>query len=462
MYNTYTMIVVSDIWAEALSILSGRLQAISFEVWIEKLEPLCFTQNRLILLANSQSSKKTIENKYLDTIKEAVTEVNALITDVIIITENQKEKYLKEKDYIFNNELVVSNKKPVKDNGFSFSKKYTFDTFVVGKSNEIAVAAAQTVAEHPGGNFNPLFLYGGVGLGKTHLMHAIGNYIKEHSPHLKILYTTAEKFTSDFINSINQNKVNKSATAEFKEKYRCVDVLMIDDIQFWSRSTGSQEAIFHIFNDLYQNDKHIIITSDRPPKEIAQLEERLRTRFEWGLTEEIKPPDLETRIAILKRKATGQNFFLTDDVAYFIAKNVQSNVRDMEGLLNKVIFYSSLTGSLVDSIQSAQEALRDYIQINKESIDANDIINTTARFYNVTPADIIGKRRTKEVVEPRMIAIYLIRDLLNIPLQSIGEIFGGRDHTTIINARDKIEDQLKSNSHVQNAVKDIKDMLYRR
>ena len=212
------MIVVSDIWAEALSILSGRLQAISFEVWIEKLEPLCFTQNRLILLANSQSSKKTIENKYLDTIKEAVTEVNALITDVIIITENQKEKYLKEKDYIFNNELVVSNKKPVKDNGFSFSKKYTFDTFVVGKSNEIAVAAAQTVAEHPGGNFNPLFLYGGVGLGKTHLMHAIGNYIKEHSPHLKILYTTAEKFTSDFINSINQNKVNKSATAEFKEK----------------------------------------------------------------------------------------------------------------------------------------------------------------------------------------------------------------------------------------------------
>ena len=235
-----------------------------------------------------------------------------------------------------------------------------------------------------------------------------------------------------------------------------------DIFRFISREVEYCVKPLTAFNDLYQNDKHIIITSDRPPKEIAQLEERLRTRFEWGLTEEIKPPDLETRIAILKRKAAGQNFFLTDDVAYFIAKNVQSNVRDMEGLLNKVIFYSSLTGSLVDSIQSAQEALRDYIQINKESIDANDIINTTARFYNVTPADIIGKRRTKEVVEPRMIAIYLIRDLLNIPLQSIGEIFGGRDHTTIINARDKIEDQLKSNSHVQNAVKDIKDMLYRR
>ncbi|MCI6976942.1 MAG: chromosomal replication initiator protein DnaA, partial [Clostridiales bacterium] len=303
--------------------------------------------------------------------------------------------------------------------------------------------------------------YGGVGLGKTHLMHAIGNYINAKFPQKRIMYITTDKYIADYVESIRDSKTSVA----FREKYRSVDVLMIDDIQFIASKQGTQEALFHTFNDLYQNDKHIIISSDRPPKEIAPLEERLRTRFQWGLLADIQPPDIETRIAILKKKADAENFYLSDDVASFIASNMENNIRDLEGLLNKVMFYSQLSGQPA-SLAIAKEALSGYIETKKEHFDAYDVLSTTCKYFGVSENDVIGKKKNKEFVEPRMIAIYLICDMLSVPLVSIGGIFGGRDHATIIHARDKISDLISSNSGASQKLKiqinDIKDMLYKR
>lgn len=455
------MININALWNDSLTRLSGKVQAISYEVWIEKLEPVCFVDNALVLLAGSASSKNTVQKNYQKTILEAVKEVNPVINDVIIVTESEKEGYLKKQAYNFEGELVIKDSpKPREEKGFSFNKKYTFENFVVGKSNEIALSAAMAVAEHPGGRFNPLFIYGGVGLGKTHILHAIGNYVNSKFPSKKIMYITTEKFTYELIEAIRTG--DKTLNRDFREKYRNVDVLMIDDIQFLAGKTASQEALFHTFNELYQNDKHIIICSDRPPKDISPLEERLRTRFQCGLIADIQAPDIETRVAILQKKAEQENFYLTDEVALFIARNIETNIRDMEGLLNKVIFYSSLSGHPVTTVSVAEEALKDYLDIKKESIDAYDILNTTCKYFNVSSADIIGKKKNKEFVEPRMVAIYLITELLSMPLVSIGSIFGGRDHTTIIHARNKIADNITHDNKLKIQVNDIKDMLYKR
>lgn len=455
------MIDINTLWNDTKIKLSARLQAISYEVWIEKLEPICFIGHTLVLQTGSQSSKNTIVKNYRETILEAVKEVNPIISDVKIIIESEKADCLKQQDYTLGDELVVKKVEKSDDAGFSFNKKYTFSNFVVGKSNELAFAAAQAVSEHPGGRFNPLFIYGGVGLGKTHLMHAIGNYINAKFPQKRIMYITTDKYIADYVESIRDSKTSVA----FREKYRSVDVLMIDDIQFIASKQGTQEALFHTFNDLYQNDKHIIISSDRPPKEIAPLEERLRTRFQWGLLADIQPPDIETRIAILKKKADAENFYLSDDVASFIASNMENNIRDLEGLLNKVMFYSQLSGQPA-SLAIAKEALSGYIETKKEHFDAYDVLSTTCKYFGVSENDVIGKKKNKEFVEPRMIAIYLICDMLSVPLVSIGGIFGGRDHATIIHARDKISDLISSNNGASQKLKiqinDIKDMLYKR
>lgn len=452
------MIDINSLWNDAKTKLSAKLQAISFEVWIDKLEPICFIGHTLVLLTGSQSSKNTIQKNYNQTILEAVKEINPIITDIKIIIEAEKAECLKLQDYTLGEEIVVKRSEKPADSGFTFNRKYTFSNFIVGKSNEIAVAAAQAVAEHPGGRFNPLFIYGGVGLGKTHILHAIGNYINEKFPSKKIMYITTEKYINDFIESMKPETKNNN----FRQKYRSVDVLMIDDIQFLANRPASQEALFHTFNDLYQNDKHIIISSDRPPKDISPLEERLRTRFQWGLLADIQPPDIETRIAILRKKAEAGNFYLSDEVASFIASNIESNIRDMEGLLNKVMFYCQLSGQQGTSVSVAQEALKDYLDIKKEHFDAYDILETTCKYFNISSKEVIGKKKNKEIVEPRMIAIYLICELLSVPLVSIGNIFGGRDHTTVIHSRDKIAEQIKHDNRLKIFTNDIKDMLYKR
>lgn len=291
-------------------------------------------------------------------------------------------------------------------------------------------------------------------------MHAIGNRIRKTKPSLKVRYITCETFVNEFVDSIKQ-KANTNAMRDFNEKYRSVDVLMIDDIQFIAGKPGFQEGIFHTFNDLYQNNKQIILTSDRPPKEINPLEERLRTRFEWGLIVDIQPPDLETRIAILSKKAEQQNKVYSLELLTFIAQKVDSNIREMEGLLSRVIFYSDLIKKDA-TISIAEEALRDYVDTKKETITAYDIINTTCNYFGITSDDIKGKKRNKNFIIPRQIAIYLITDLLNLPLVSIGELFGGRDHTTVIHARDKIAEQIKVDTKLKLQVSDIKDMIYKR
>lgn len=336
--------------------------------------------------------------------------------------------------------------------------RYTFDNFVVGECNRFAVAAARAVAENPGVKYNPLFIYGGAGLGKTHIMHAIGNYIRKNNRHLKVLYVSSEKFVNELIASIRSKGGN---TFDFRDKYRSADVLMIDDIQFISKKESTQVEMFHTFNDLYQMNKQIIFASDRPPKEIPDLEERLRTRFEWGLIADVQPPDLETRIAILQKKSQMEKYNVPPEVLNFMAQRIESNIREMESLLNKVILLAKLYDKPV-SVELAAEAFKDYKKPAAEAVDAEDIIEATLKLYpNVTKEELLGKKRDKEIVEPRMICIYLIAELLPLPLTSIGSIMGGRDHTTIMHSKNKVATLISKDERIKNKVEDIRNMVYK-
>ena len=458
------MIGKEEFWDDVKNELSKTMQTISYEIWIEKLEPVCFVDSTFVLAANTAMAKKTIDRSYLDQIREVVNSLDSFVTDVEIIVKDQEGEYLEKQSVSLPDKgLIVDEKYSHKNKGEKaspFLEKYTFETFVQGKSNEYALAAAKTVAENPGGKYNPLFIYSGVGLGKTHLLHAIGNYLRKISPKTKVVYANCETMINELISVIRGG--NNEDSNRFREKYRACDVLMIDDIQFLSGKEATQEAFFHIFNDLYQSNKQIIITSDRAPKDLPTLEDRLRTRFSWGLSVDIQPPNMETRVAILKMKAAHENFKLSDEVAEFIAENATTNIREMEGLLNKIIFFSSLANRVIDTKELAYDALQDFIDEKKETLDAEDIVSTVCRYFNITTADIFSKKKTKNIVEPRMIAIYLITDLLSMPLISIGQLFGGRDHTTVIHARDKISEEIKTNPRIKIIVADLKNMLLNR
>lgn len=461
------MVGIEEFWCDAKNELSKVIQAISYEVWIDKLEPVCFIDNKFVLSAITATAKKTIDARYLDAITEVVTKLNPTVTEVEIIIPSKKEEYLnKQTDFIQGGGLIVEkvDKKEKEENSVNpFFEKYTFETFIEGKSNNYALAAAKTVAENPGGKYNPLFIYSGVGLGKTHLLHAIGNYLYKNLPKTKVVYVNSEQMVSEFIAlSINKNNEENN---KFREKYRACDVLMVDDVQFLEKRERTQEAFFHIFNDLYQSNKQIILTSDRSPKELGALEdlqERLISRFAWGLTVDIQVPDTETRIAILKTKAAQEKFNLSDEVAGFIAENSTSNIREMEGLLNKIIFFSSLTNRPIDTKELAYDALQDFIDENKDVLDASDIIAAVCKYFKITTADIYSKKKTKNIVEPRMIAIYLITEMLSLTLVTIGQMFGGRDYTTVIHARDKISEEIKTDKRIKIVVADIKNMLLNR
>ena len=362
------------------------------------------------------------------------------------------------REYLKNNKVDEKNSSKHEEKS-PFMEKYTFDNFVVGKSNQFVYAAARTVAEHPGKRYNPLFIYGGVGLGKTHLLHAIGNYLYEFSPELKILYVTCEQFTNDYIASLYSPTKNK-AIMEFRGKYRNLDVLMVDDIQFLSRGKETQEEFFHTFNELIMNNKQIIICSDRPPKEIETLEDRLRSRFSSGLIHDIQSPDIETRIAILHKKSQLEKYYAEDDVINYIAEHIDSNIRDLEGKLSEVYFLATLNGKKVATMAEAKEIFtKEPVEEIKNDLNPDKIINIVCDYFNISYQDIIGKKKNKEIVEPRMLAIYLISELLNLPLVNIGKIFGGRDHTTIMHSRDKITAEVKSNKKIQNYIKDLKERL---
>ena len=457
------MINIEEFWENAKDELSISIQAISYEVWIEKLEPVCFVDNAMVLSTISANAKRTIDTRYLDTIKEVVSSLNSAITDVIIITPDKKEEYLNKQTVFIEDEGFVTNFVP-EDKGKKkspFLEKYTFENFVVGKSNEYALAACKTIAQNPGGSYNPLFIYSGVGLGKTHLLHAIGNYLFKNRKNANVLYVSAETLVTELISVVRNKSTDENN--KFREKYRSCDVLMVDDVQFLIGKEATQEAFFHIFNDLYQDNKQIILTSDRSPKDLTTLSDRLRTRFGCGLIVDIQVPDLETRVAILKTKAVQSKFMLSDEVAEYIAELAPSNIREMEGLLNRIIFFSSLTNSPIQTREIASEAFAGFLKEKQgETTDASGIIDAVCKYFKISTTDIISKKKTKNIVEPRMIAIYLITELLPMPLVQIGEMFGGRDHTTIIHARDKISEEIKTNPRIKITVADIKNMILNR
>lgn len=443
---------LENLWKAIMEKIEMSVSNVSFEMWFKPLKIVDFKNDKLILSTKSTFAKNQILKNYFDKLKNVVKEIFDQDVEIDILDPSEENDYINEngKKESFTN--AVADKNP-------FSPKYTFDNFVVGKCNQYVYAASRAVAENPGKNLNPLFIYGGVGLGKTHILHAIGNYIREYKPNLKIKYVTCEQFTNDYIESLNQaGKVN--SIGEFRDKYRNVDVLMVDDIQFISKKVSTQEEFFHTFNDLHQCGKQIIISSDRPPQEIETLEERLRTRFKMGLIQDLQMPDFETRVAILRKKCQIEKYSIDEDAINYIADKVDTSVRELEGMLSKVWFLANLMGKPNANLEDAKEAFDDKNEEKNEGgSNAEQIIKAVCDYFNITKADIVGKKRNKEIVEPRMIAIYMIGEMLELPLVAIGEVFGGRDHTTIMHARDKIGKEVKTNKKTLNIINEIKKIL---
>ncbi len=437
------------IWEEALKIIEEEISPVSFETWIQPLIPCRIEGNQLILQAESDFFKDMIVKRNLPIIRNAVKYVTKKEYEIVITTEEEQKAEPKHP--------VRTEKKAENESTRNLNPKYVFDSFVVGNSNRMAHAASLAVAESPAQAYNPLFLYGNSGLGKTHLMHSIGHFILDKNPNAKVLYVTSETFTIELINSIQNNK-----NEEFRNKYRNIDVLMIDDIQFISKKEGTQEEFFHTFNALYESNKQIIISSDRPPKEIKTLEDRLRSRFEWGLIADIQPPDFETRIAILKKKAERDHLVVPDDVMAYIAKNIASNIRELEGALTRIVAFATLTNQDI-SIALAENSLKDIFSEHSSAPLTPELIQqVVAEHYNIRVEDIQGSKKPKNIAFPRQVSMYLCRKLLDISLPKIGESFGGRDHTTVIYAISKIEKQLETDTVLQKTIlqleKEIKEV----
>lgn len=443
---------ISVIWQQVLEKLELRISSVSFMLWIKTIKPIEIDdKDNFIIAAQSVSAKNQILRNFIDKINDCCFEVVGKPLKLVVLDPNEEIEYLKNNRV---EEKNVSNKEEKNP----FVEKFTFDNFVVGKSNQFVYAAARTVAEHPGKRYNPLFIYGSSGLGKTHLLHAIGNYIREYQPELNIKYVTCEQFTNDYISSLYSPTKNK-AIMEFREKYRNLDVLMVDDIQFISNKKETQEEFFHTFNEMTLSNKQVIICSDRPPKEIATLEDRLRTRFASGLIHDIQKPDIETRIAILHKKSQLEKYYAEDDVINYIAEHIDTNIRELEGKLSEVYFLATLSGKKVATMEEVKDIFSNQKEELKNDLTPDKIISVVCDYFNISYQDIIGKKKSKDIVEPRMIAIYLISELLNLPLVNIGKIFGGRDHTTIMHSRDKITQDLKINKKTQTLVNEIKNSL---
>ncbi|HOR13223.1 MAG TPA: chromosomal replication initiator protein DnaA [Clostridia bacterium] len=428
------------VWHRTRENLKAQMNSVSYGTFIEVLSPLAVVDNTLVLEAPNPMTQSTVNKYYIDTLCESALSSNDCIDKILIVLPQDRADYVQD-----------PNLGSLSSNLFS---KYTFSTFVVGNSNYFAHAAALAVSKNPAKSYNPLFLYGGVGLGKTHLMHAIGHNVKSSNSRASVMYVTSETFTNEMIQSISTNR-NK----EFRNRYRNVDVLMVDDIQFIAKKEGVQEEFFHTFNTLHAANKQIVISSDKPPREIAQLEERLRSRFEWGLIADIQPPDLETRIAILKKRAEQENMRVPSSVLEYIAERVQSNIRELEGLLTRVVAYAQFNRlELNDNVAAC--ALKDMLPDNAPRVLTPSIIQeTVAQYYGLNSEAFLAKRRDQEVAFPRQIAMYLSRNMTDWSLPKIGDAFGGRNHTTVMHAHDKITAQLKADPALNATVEDLKKRL---
>ena len=433
---------IVSLWEKTLQLIKGEVSTASFNAFFKEIKPLKQQANELIFLAPNEFIQNILENRYLNLIESSVSQLS--------LKKYQIRFILDEKEIQDTTEESKSTTDNIKKSYPNLNPKYTFDTFVIGNSNRFAHAACVAVAESPAKAYNPLFLYGGVGLGKTHLMHAIGHHIMCQQEDPKVVYVSSEKFTNELINSIKNDK-----NEEFRDKYRNVDVLLIDDIQFIAGKEGTQEEFFHTFNALHEANKQIIISSDRPPKEIPTLEDRLRSRFEWGLIADIQVPDFETRMAILKKKADVENLNVANEVMGYIATKIKSNIRELEGALIRIVAYSSLTNREI-TVDLATEALKDIISKKQGKHITIDLIqDVVSSYFNLRVEDLKSQRRTRNVAYPRQIAMYLSRKLTDMSLPKIGEEFGGRDHTTVIHAYEKISENLKTDDSLQHTVNDL-------
>ena len=432
----------AEIWERVLSILKQNLTETTISTWFSDIEAVSLDENQFILSVPTEFKQGILNDRYREEIQKALFELFSAEIDVVILKEQEKAQY--------QNPQEVSRFLPG-------TEEYTFERFVVGNSNKLAHAAALAVAEHPAENYNPLFIHGESGLGKTHLLYAIAHTIHKNHPDYKIVYIRGEDFTNELIRDIRAGK-----NQEFRDKYRSADVFLMDDVQFIAGRDSTQEEMFHTFNTLYEDKKQIVFTADRPPKEMLRLEDRLKTRFEWGLLADIQPPDYETRMAIIKNKAIRMGVELPEEVLSYIAENVTANVRQIEGTVKKILAFRDLLGNNVDA-NSVTRAVRDMFKETSDILPtAEVIIEEVGKFYDIDPAAIRGQGRTKATSWARHIAIYLTRHMTKLSLKDIGKEFDNRDNTTILHSIDRVEKQCKSDPETNEIIKDIRSNINER
>ena len=426
----------ADLWAKVLSLMEGEMTATTINTWFDDAVAVSLDANRFVLYTPSNFKRDIIQSRYVPVIQKALYELFSAEFEVVVLGEGELEGYGKSAD--------------AEDVFFPGTEEYTFERFVVGSSNKFAHAAALAVAEQPAQTYNPLFIYGESGLGKTHLLYAIAHKIHKNHPEFRIVYIKGDSFTNELIQAIREGR-----NQEFREKYRYADVFLMDDVQFIAGKESSQEEMFHTFNSLYEAGRQIVFTADRPPKEMLRLDDRLRTRFEWGLPVDIQPPDYETRVAIIKNKAIRRGMNLPDPVLQYIAENITSNVRQIEGTVNKILAFQELMGESVD-VDTVTRAVRDMFKDKAEFLPSPDvIIDEVSKFYNIDASALRGQSRTKDTSLARQIAMYQIRRMTNLSLKEIGKEFEGRDHATVMHSIDRIEKLTKQSPEIAEVIKDI-------
>lgn len=440
---------LNSIWENVLDQVKTNISEVTFLTWFKETELIDLNTTKALIKADNDFQRDWLVNQYTTLIEDAVFQtIGEKVSIKIIVKDELKDLST---DGVKNETKLADTATPVPN---TLNEQHTFDTFVIGNGNRFSHAASLAVAEAPAKAYNPLFIYGGVGLGKTHLMHAIGNFVLENRPNAKVVYLSSEKFTNEFINSIRDNK-----TEEFRNKYRNVDVLLIDDIQFLAGKESTQEEFFHTFNSLHENNKQIVISSDRTPKEIPTLEDRLRSRFEWGLMTDVTPPDLETRIAILRKKCEEENVEIPNEAMIYIANHIHTNIRELEGALTRVAAYAKISNQPMTP-EVVSEALKDLVTTKQSKrITIHDIQVAVSEYYGIHIDELASKKRTKSIAFPRHVAMYLSRELTDNSLPKIGEVFGGRDHTTVIHAHEKISKLVAEDELFREELKEIESKL---
>ncbi len=451
------MHIIQEKWSDILNMIKIEhdVSDVSYSAWLEPLKVYKVEGNVVtIIVTNGSMALSYINKKYILPLKVAIAETTSEDYEIsLVLPEEIKEEVVQPP--------AASAAAPVSLNEniekANLNPRYTFDTFVVGNNNKMAHAASVAVAESPGEAYNPLFIYGGVGLGKTHLMHSIAHFVLQKNPSAKVLYVTSEYFTNELIDSIRNG--NNSTMSKFREKYRNIDVLLIDDIQFIIGKESTQEEFFHTFNSLHGAKKQIVISSDKPPKDMEILEDRLRSRFEWGLIVDISSPDYETRMAILRKKEELDGYKIDDEVIEYIAKNVKSNIRELEGSLNKIMAYANLEQKEIN-LDLAEKVLKDIISPNQKRIITPELIlDIVAEHFDLSASDLIGNKRNSKIVFPRQIAMYLCRHMTEVTLKNIGKVLGGRDHTTVMNGITKIENELETSESTREVIDILKKKI---